>query len=420
VLAALLACDSGSPFARPRPIPAIVHHGFRRDITDRDRGNAVFDAVEFSDDGSLFMTLHHLSPKLRVWDGQSGRLISSFKATLAETDLWLIDGRHRRFVGRDHHRPGLVIYDLDRGEPVSQIPADGEAPAYPLGLTDGGSALVVAVPGALEVWRLSPAERIRSVASPLPADQYRPGCTGGLPATYTDKRCWEFSPDRRWMALAFTPRPAVGAASRFYVIDLSSMTVEEIGLPDGATDRYLGAFAFSPDSRRLGFGTDRGLWFYELATRRWGPYVPGDHKRNPYLGAMRFSPDGRRLVALGDQLQISVYDVASGKRVGRWEPGWDDWEGSFRVSRDGSRAVIYHFWSDVLEVLDGSDAGRIGYLCPYFCNFLHNPVAVAFAVSPDGTRVVASHRYGAAIWDPDRDQLLHPLNDPEMPPLKAR
>ena len=420
LLAGLAACNSGSPLARPRPISEISHHGFRRDIPDRDRGNAVFVAAEFSDDGSVFMTLHHLSPKLRVWDARSGKLISSFRAALPDQDLWLIDGRHRRFVGRAHGKPGLVVYDIDSGEPVSEFPADSGSPAYPLGLTDDGTAVVLATPGALEIWRLEPAERLRSVANPLPPEQYRPTCTGGLAATYDDKRCWEFSPDQRWLALASTPRPAVGAASRFYVVELNTMAVEEIGLPDGAADRYLGAFAFSADGRWLGFGTDRGLWFYDLESRHWGPYVAGDHKRNPYLGAMRFSSDGTRLVALGDQLQTSVYDAESGKRVGRWEPAWEDWEGIFRVSRDGTRVVIYHFWSDVLEVLDGGDAHRVGYICPYFCNFLHNPIAVAFAVSPDGRRVVASHRYGAAIWDTDRDELLHPLNDPEMPPVKAR
>jgi hypothetical protein len=135
---------------------------------------------------------------------------------------------------------------------------------------------------------------------------------------------------------------------------------------------------------------------------------------------MGFTADGTRLVALGDQLQVSTFEVETGKLLGRHEPEFWDWEGIFRLSEDGSRVVVYHFVSDLLEVLDGADSHRIGWVCPVFCNTKHNPVPVAFAVSPDGRRVVASHRYGAGLYEVDTDRPLQSLIDPTMPALKPR
>ena len=135
---------------------------------------------------------------------------------------------------------------------------------------------------------------------------------------------------------------------------------------------------------------------------------------------MGFTTDAARLVTLGDQLQISAVDVGSGRVVGRLEPPFDDFEGIFRLSRNGERSVVYHFLSDILEVVDGRTARRTGWVCPYFCNVKHNPVPVAYAVSPDGRIVAASHRMGAGLFDPLTDRLIAPLNDPQLPPLAAR
>jgi len=114
------------PVGRRRAIPELRHHGFRRDLPPEDRGNAVFDDIEWSDDGSVFMTLYHLSPNLRAWDARSGTRLSSFPATLAE-NLWFIDGRTRRFVGRTHRARGLAVFDLTTGATCSWA-ACGSAP----------------------------------------------------------------------------------------------------------------------------------------------------------------------------------------------------------------------------------------------------------------------------------------------------
>ncbi|HEY9225355.1 MAG TPA: hypothetical protein VIP11_01830 [Gemmatimonadaceae bacterium] len=76
--------------------------------------------------------------------------------------------------------------------------------------------------------------------------------------------------------------------------------------------------------------------------------------------------------------------------------------------------------SDILTVIDGATGKQRGYVCPYFCNRLHHPVEVPFAVSPDGRLVAASQRNGAGIFDVDADTLIAPLEDPAMPPRVPR
>ncbi len=410
-----LACRPSAPLQRP-VIAEVPHAGFRRDVPEDRRGNAVFDDAWWSSDGALFMTAYHLSPRLTLWDGRSGALITRIEALPVE-GVALLDGRGRRFVGHRSGKRELAVFDLATGGVIGEIPEDTSGARLPLGLTADGNALVLAAPEGIELWSLDGPRLLRKTATALTPSQYRPACVGGLPATYNDKHCWELSGGGRWLAAAVTEQNSPPGPTRFFLIDLSTMAVAELELPAEAHDHTLAAFAFSPDDSRLAVGTYEGMWIYDLAERRWSGLIPGQHRRNRYLGPIRFSADGRRVIVLGDQMQTSIFDAATGSLLGRLEPAENDWEGIFRVSGDGSRVVLYHFTSDILEVLDGRDARRIGYVCPYYCNLVHQPVPVPFAVSPDGETVVASHRYGAALWRTGSDELVTPLNDPEMPPL---
>ena len=124
-------------------------------------------------------------------------------------------------------------------------------------------------------------------------------------------------------------------------------------LPPDDSGGELASFAFSPDNRWLAIGLHRKMLLYDRIAKSWGASVQGDHKRSPLVGPMRFTADSRRVITLEDQLQVSVYDVATGARLGRHVPAFENWEGSFKVSDDGSRIVIYKFVSDTFEVLDG-------------------------------------------------------------------
>jgi hypothetical protein len=330
----------------------------------------------------------------------------------------LLDGRSQRLVGRAAGDSRLTIFDITNGSAVASIPDEPSGPNVPLGLTRDGSGLIVAAPSGIAIWGLTDGTRLRATSTPLSPTSYHPTCVGGIPATYNDKRCWELSPGGRWLAAAVTTSPNPVSTS-FYLVDLGSMEMEELTLPVGGEGQSLASFAFSSDDARLAVGTYEGFWLYDLQARQWSTLIPGTHPRNRYLGPMRFSADGRQVVVLGDQAQTTLFDAASGRQLAQMTPETWDWEAIFRVSQDGSRIVLYHFVSDILEVLDGGTMQRIGWVCPYYCNMKHNPVPVAFAVSPDGRVVAASHRYGAALWRTDTDEIIAPLDDATMPPLPA-
>lgn len=424
----LLAAALAAPLcACPRhsaAIPALEHVGFRDDVPDAERGNAVFSDAWWSADGARFVT----APRgvsvsgLRVWDGRTGALLGVVDAR-AE-DAVLLDRAGERLVARGPglrglvDRTALVVFDTRDGARRAAIPDDPERPACVLGWTDGEAALVLSRPGTLEVWQAEPPRLVRSAPSPLAAELYLLRGVA-LPATYNEAETWSVSRDG---ALLVLPSRERGAAGPPWVdlVELETLEVRRVPLPESAGTARLTSCALSPDGLRLAVGSDRGLWLLDVADGAWGPFVAGAHRRNALMGPLRFSADGARVLALGDQLQLRAIDFATGAEVGRLEPPFDDWEGAVRVSLDGSRALVHHFVSDTLEVVDGTDARSLGWVCAYFCNVRHAPVAVPYAVSPDGRRVVASHRYGAGLWDVDADRLIAPLRDPDAPPAKAR
>jgi len=411
-------CGPGNVFREPA-IREIPHAGDRRDAPPlAERGNAVFHSAAFDDEGKLFVTVPFMGPSgIQVWDAKTGHLVANIHGGVPN-DLWMIDSARHRLLGDKASATGLHLFDLRTGGEISTIPDDAGTPARAAGLTTDGNEVLLFRPGWLEVWRLDPPGLARRAPSPLPRERYSPGCVGGIPFTYNDKSCWEWSPDRKTLAVAYTPVFSPMSESHFILIDVATLEVRELILPVERKGRTLAAFAFSRDGRKLAIGTDQELLIYDRASGQWGPAIQGDHKRNRYLGAMRFTADGTRVIALGDEAQVSVYDVATGARVGRQEPPDWDWEAAFRVSRDGRRMVLYHFVSDTFEVLDGRDARRLGWVCPYFCNAKHNPVEAPFAVSPDGASVAISHRRGTAVWDVATDTLKFALHDPQRSPLR--
>ncbi len=188
-------------------------------------------------------------------------------------------------------------------------------------------------------------------------------------------------------------------------------------MPEAAGARTFTSFAFSPDNRWLAVGNHEEVWLFDRTTREWVRSMQGEQHRGNAVAPMRFTADSTRPIALGDQLQINVFDVNTGTRLGRHAPAFDQFEGEIKISADGSRIVVYKFLSDIFEILDGNDARQLGRVCPYFCNVMHNPVQPGYAVSPDGKSVAISHRRGAVVWDTATDTMRFPLRDPKRKPL---
>lgn len=409
------ACDLVLPDRRART--EIAHVGFRDDVPDSERGNAVFIDAWWSDDGVLLVTLHHLANGLRVWDGRDGRLVTTLSASPNEGEL-LVHGERQRIVAHRRTWPALElsVFDARDGRVLTSTSDDPDRPTALIGWSDGGAALVVARPGRIEVLSSDDLSVVRSLERPADAERYRP--SGALLAgSYNDKRTFELSASGARLARATAVYD--GGQRWFYeVVDLRRMSSFDV--PSPSPQAGFASFAISSDERLLALGLSDGLWLYDLAEREFVRSVKISGRRNNFIAPMAFTDGDRRLIALCDQLEVLAIDVASGEIVGQHAAPFEDWEGVFRASADGSRVGLYHFVSDTIEILDGRDAQRVGWICPYFCNHLHNPVRVHFELSPDGRTVAAAHRYGAALWRADDDSLVAPLRDPSLPPARPR
>lgn len=419
-----LACDRDPKFILERkPIAEVRHMGFRQDIPDERRGNAVFDKAVFTREGNYLVTAGR---GFRVWDPLTGALLRTIDGTRDGNDLIIADGRHHRLLARrgdvaptNPLAYGLGIWDLRDGSQVGIIPETDKERAIPVGITASGEAVVFRERN-IETWALDGSGR--RLAIPPPAGLRF--CERGSPnsVTYNDKQCFELAPSGRWLAATARNPDDHTSVQQPFLADLERGELTSIALPGESIAGGVQGFAFSSDERTLAMGVRDGMWIRtEIPTEgNRGLFVRGAHQRNDFLTPMAFTANDTIIVALGDQLQISSFDARTGALVGRVAPPFEDWEGALRVSADGSRAVAYRFVADILVVLDGATGLQRGYLCPYFCNRLHNPIEVPYAVSPDGRRVASGGRLGAGLWDTDSDTLIAPLEDPALPPRRPR
>ena len=421
----LLGCGKEDPrfFYERKPIPGLPYQGFRQDIPNERRGNGVFSKGVFTPEGRYLVTM---GSGIHVWDAATGALLRTLPASLDGNDPIIADGTHHRVLAhRGDVAPNLPeasgywIWDLRDGSRRGPIP-EGSWPANrtsPVGITPRGEAVVLRM-GRIEAWGLDGSGPRISLAAP-PGRRF---CMLYYQVS-NDKQCAELSRSGRWLALIDQDTTDHTAAPWAWLADLERGTLRRIILPDSVRTRGgMSGFAFSPDEHTLALQVTDGMWIgYPVADSVLaGRFVRGEHQRNLSLLPVTYTADGRRIVAMGDQLTIATYDAESGALVGRVKPPFEDHEGGLRVSTDGSRAIVYRFVADILVVIDGATGTHQGYVCPYFCNRLHNPVDVPFAVSPDGRRVATGGRLGAALWDTDADTLIAPLMDPGRRPLKPR
>lgn len=425
----------GGALSSRKAIAELKYSGDRPDAPPlEERGNAVFTDAAYDQSGTLLITLADMgSARMQVWDVETGALISGFDAIVpnpGSRNIWMIDGTRKRIFARTGKNDGYALFDLMTGNTISTIAdtddgAGGTVPPppafrepYAVGLTADGTQALIFKSGVMELWNVETAKLARREASPFTKHRFIPAATGGTPgSTYTDKHQWEWSPDRRTLAMAFTPEEPVNATTEYMLLDVTTLELQRIYVPEVAGTRTFTAFAFSPDHRWLAVGNHEEVWLYERSTREWVRSIQGEEHRSNALAPMRFTADSKRLIALGDQLQINVFDVESGARLGRYQPPFGQFEGAIKISNDGSRIIVYRFLPDIFEVLDGADTRRIGWVCPYFCNVMHAPNQPGYAVSPDGKLAAVSHRRGAAVWDTATDTIRFPLRDPKRKPL---
>ena len=151
--------------------------------------------------------------------------------------------------------------------------------------------------------------------------------------------------------------------------------------------------ALSPDGRQFATTSlKKQVSLWEVATGKRLHAFTG-------FGRPAFAPDGRTLV-VGDQKIVKRFDVETGKEVGRWGPSA---EAAFAMSfsPDGRLLAVIRYFSPDVEVWDASSGRLAGTLVGPG----ENIAAIAFA--PDG-RTLASGGLGRTIrlWDMTSGRLL--------------
>src|SRR5687767_14754038 len=295
----LAGCDQAarvidSAVLAKKALPELKYSGDRPDAPPLEqRGNAVFSDAAFDASATLLITQSFGgSARMQVWDTKTGAMISGFDAIVpnpGSRNIWMLDSARKRLFARNGKNDGFALFDLTTGATIASFADtdDGQGgktppPAafrepYATGLVAGGTQALIFKPGAMELWDVESARLVKRAASPFTTQRFFPTCTGGTPGSaYTDKpACWEWSTDRRTLAVAFTPEEPVQAYTQYMLIDAPTLEVTRITVPNEILTRSFTAFEFSPDGRWLAVGTSEGLWLYDRRTASFGRFIAG-------------------------------------------------------------------------------------------------------------------------------------------------
>lgn len=167
--------------------------------------------------------------------------------------------------------------------------------------------------------------------------------------------------------------------------------------------------AFSPDGKTIastsllqGVG---GISIWKRATGKLVRRIVG----GPGAIGVVFYPDGKLLLSVGQDKTLRVWDVASGKVVGRPRTV-PDWTGGPLISADG-RLVLTVSADNALRVWDAVDFRELGTLRG------HTALVHAAAFGPEGRLVTGSFDGTARVWDASTGREVYVLRGHAGPVL---
>ena len=350
----------------------------------RPHGNAFFQSITFSADGSRMVTGDDSpSSSVRVVDPHTGQILHSFVAFAREL---LISDDARLVVVAGRAPLSYDVLDLDSGSVVGVVPHLNEFATRLLGFTPGGRELVVAKDNLVTVWDFREQQAVRTI--PVDARANRWGATR--------------SPDGRYFALQVQQSLV---ASLPFLLDVERGSL----VPIPFQGRWVQGFAFSSDGTMLAIGGHDDIELHDLASGTVRHTASCPNPRNQTLDPKRFSSDDRMLVAEGDRGQVCAFDVGDGHLVGSGNSEVRSGYDHLSVSLDASRVVVqrsndhYEIWSSVptahlIDVVPDhvSSKGRI---------------TRAHALSADGSLLFMSDQWGAGAWDTRTGKRRFVMND---------
>ncbi len=326
------------------------------------------DAFAFSPDGKT-VALVSASNVLRLWDTVTGTEMHAHPSHRHGCNGLALspDGHLLASVGNLDQ--AACLWDTATGRQLRALTAADETVHSVRFSTDGRTLTTLGDDDKARVWDVAAGEELRQL--PIPVKR-----SSGLHVLSPDGKTW-----------ASEARTKRGAAD--LVLWDAATGKEQRSLAEA--DWWIGALAFSPDSRTLySWGGARKVRSWDVTTgKKLREFAAGD---NQHRGS--FSPDGNWFACGGEDQVLLLYDLTTGSAVRRLEfPGRRDPHPAFAYSPDsrtlaiGAEGPIH-----LLELASGKFRRHL--------TEGHQGGISALLFSSDGNRLISgSSDTTALVWD---------------------
>lgn len=342
----------------------------------RTRGDPV-QGLAFSPDGKSILIG---TSTLQVLDLASGQIVGLVQSSsgFVRAIQFAADGR-RLAVGSDEGRSGTIrVQDLSSNQELGAFPLGGPSGSSSWGLLspDGKSVLTAPLYNGPSGGAFQTNIRFSDVGSGAAARQ----------AT-VPYRIVDLTVSPTWKLIAAGEES--GTVHLLDVADIQEVRRLQIG------KSRVQSLAFSPDEKILAVGSDDQagtVSTWDVATGAKIRQFAGGYG---WAGEVVFSPDGR-LVAVATDADVTIWDVAVGKRLRSLFPrGWAGIKVGLTFSPDGK--TIASVLGNAIQLWDVSSGAEIGRLPG------DSGGTFAVAYSPDGKSIATGGHSGVVrIWDPSR------------------
>ncbi|MGA2579755.1 MAG: S9 family peptidase, partial [Bryobacteraceae bacterium] len=354
--------QAGQDNERPRWSPDSGHIAFVSDrggasqiwLMDADGSNprqvtnlsTEAGGILFSPDGKNLVFTSDVFPECGANDACNKKALEDEKNGKVKARIYtsLLYRHWNRWQGA--RRSHLMVVPLSGGDPKDLTPGALDVPPFSLG---GGDDYTISPDGA-EVCYATMADAVPATSTN--SDLYAVSMAGGAARRITSNPGADsgplYSPDGKYLAWRAQIRPGYESDRwRLWVMERATGRVTDL---TENIDRWVGSFAWSPDSASLFFTVeDRGRQAIQFKSVRGGEAhvaVSGDN----HLDEMQFTPDGKTL----------IYTQQSGMQPA----------GIYRASSSGGAAVALTHLNDAVlgshEMMpldefwvDGADGARV-------------------------------------------------------------
>ncbi len=360
---------------------------------------------------------------------QSGRLAAQSREVAGQhPDLGLLLALEAGRLDNSVDTRGALLGALEQGSRIRAWLQGFDVPVNGTAFSPDGRLLATVTFDGTTLWDTA---TWRSVGPPLRSSQ---GGWNGV----------DFSPDGRTLAIAggkgnvelwdvetrrelrrlvspgALPLHTVAYSPDGSVIAGGGIEDNHVTLWDAASGRVLGApietnppelggahsITFSPDSKRIavpGAPGTVGIWDVSTGRRVGRPLSIGEE----YVQAAIFAEGGRRLIASDDSGSVSMVDVATGRPIGKPLSVGDEPADSLDLSPDGRLLAAATLEGSVF-VWDAKTGVPYGSPLTADTSLVND---VEF--SPDGRTLVSSHVGSAVVWNMSGEQAIgEPLGGP--------